>query len=588
MRKVKSIISAFLAVAIAVWSFVPAYAVDPGLIVEGAAIAPSFGDWLVGSGQSLANFFKGFIYDDVCQGAGPTLNNRHVFEVQHTTLDGIPGYYNVCQNCGKAAAVVSKDSYKRGVSELPAQGYNSDGSLLFSPANAHDYMSFFRDKMRVYCSHSSLESSSTNLNYNFSCDDNSFTVFPSDGASYFYMYSATFSYKVVFPADGFYTLLSRPGCSGTPVKSNSPYYCWKAQSRRYYSAGSSGSFAFTYEFDSSSPISVISIRGLAPVFEFEPSTSYVDTYTPDTRPTTITGDYAIVDNQGQVTIVKDSTIVNETTNNYYNPATGEQQAIKDWSYDYPSRTYNVTTDSNNTVTITYGDEHVVINEGDTIYNIYYAMEDDGSGDNPTACEHDWQIGERVAPTCVQPGRQPYTCSKCKEQKADIIPALGHDWQVKQSVTTQYNDSGQLLQEGYTIYECSRCKEQYKTASGVSPPPSGGGGTGSGTDTPGGDGSIWDKLGELIGDTISGISSLLGAVVGKLLDALIALGKMILDGLTVVVGTILAIFDEVPQLFGGFLAFLSAVFPFLPDEMITLLTFGLAAVVFVGIIKAVRR
>ena len=84
------------------------------------------------------------------------------------------------------------------------------------------------------------------------------------------------------------------------------------------------------------------------------------------------------------------------------------------------------------------------------------------------------------------------------------------------------------------------------------------------------------------------SILLGAVLGKLLDALTSLSELILGGLGTVAETVLSLFDSVPRLFGGFLAFLSAVFPFIPEEMITLITFGLAAIVFVGILKAVRR
>jgi len=42
------------------------------------------------------------------------------------------------------------------------------------------------------------------------------------------------------------------------------------------------------------------------------------------------------------------------------------------------------------------------------------------------------------------------------------------------------------------------------------------------------------------------------------------------------------------LFGGFLDFLGALFPYLPEEIMLLLTFGIAAVVFIGILKAVRR
>ena len=43
--------------------------------------------------------------------------------------------------------------------------------------------------------------------------------------------------------------------------------------------------------------------------------------------------------------------------------------------------------------------------------------------------------------------------------------MGHDWQVKSRISTEYDDSGQLIQEGCIIYECSRCGEQYKDTSG---------------------------------------------------------------------------------------------------------------------------
>ena len=42
------------------------------------------------------------------------------------------------------------------------------------------------------------------------------------------------------------------------------------------------------------------------------------------------------------------------------------------------------------------------------------------------------------------------------------------------------------------------------------------------------------------------------------------------------------------LFGGFLDFLAAIFPFLPPEITTILTFGVIAITFIGILKAVRR
>ena len=56
----------------------------------------------------------------------------------------------------------------------------------------------------------------------------------------------------------------------------------------------------------------------------------------------------------------------------------------------------------------------------------------------------------------------------------------------------------------------------------------------------------------------------------------------------VVEVVLSVLDEVPKLFDGFLNFLGVVFPFIPPEITLLLTFGIIAVVFIGIIKALRR
>lgn len=118
--------------------------------------------------------------------------------------------------------------------------------------------------------------------------------------------------------------------------------------------------------------------------------------------------------------------------------------------------------------------------------------------------------------------------------------------------------------------------------GTGPP--GGGGDSSGEDGE----TIWDKLGELLGSGIGGILKLAEAVISGLLDALISLVDMLTGKLADVVTAVMQIFAEVPQLFSGFLGFLSAVFPFFPPEIMLLLTFGIAAVVFVGIIKAIRR
>ena len=152
-----------------------------------------------------------------------------------------------------------------------------------------------------------------------------------------------------------------------------------------------------------------------------------------------------------------------------------------------------------------------------------------------------------------------------------MPKLGHTWEVKQTVQTAYDEEGNILTQGFTIYRCSACGEEYKDTDGSGPPGSGGG---SGGDD--GDKTIWDRIADLI-----------GTVIGGLLDGLVSLANMLLGKLADVVAAVMSIFMEVPQLFAGFLDFLSAVFPFVPPDIMLLITFGIAAVVFVGIIKALR-
>ena len=101
-------------------------------------------------------------------------------------------------------------------------------------------------------------------------------------------------------------------------------------------------------------------------------------------------------------------------------------------------------------------------------------------------------------------------------------------------------------------------------------------------------TIWDKIASFFGSIVDGIAGIFEAILGKLLDALTALSELLMGKVKDVVEVVLAVFDELPKLFGGFLDFLALIFPFLPAEITLLLTFGVIAVVFTGIIKALRR
>ena len=266
-----------------------------------------------------------------------------------------------------------------------------------------------------------------------------------------------------------------------------------------------------------------------------------------------------------------STIVNETNNTYYNPATGTTSPITGWNYDYSDRSYKVTLESGDTATITYGDENITIQEGDTVYNVYYLV--DGPGTETPPCTHEWTETSRTEPACTRPGSVVSTCSKCQQTKTEAVPALGHDWQVKQTVTMEYDDTGQLVQEGYTIFECSRCHEQYKSADGTIPP-----GGGSGTD-PGGEEEegflswLLGKIGELLGTIGDGILNLLKTALEKIFGGLIDLVNSLFENLAKLV-----------DLFGSVGEAFQVLWTWLPPEITAILVAGVSIFVFVALLK----
>ena len=119
-----------------------------------------------------------------------------------------------------------------------------------------------------------------------------------------------------------------------------------------------------------------------PVVRITPDLSIDSTtdtiYNINTRVTSIQGDYYYVED-GDVNIIENQTIVNETNNTVFNPVTNITYDMSGWQYDYSTRTYNITTNEGDTVTVNYGDEYVTINEGGNTYNINYYIDNSGNG-----------------------------------------------------------------------------------------------------------------------------------------------------------------------------------------------------------------
>ena len=162
------------------------------------------------------------------------------------------------------------------------------------------------------------------------------------------------------PVSGNYTLLSGPGGRVSWGLHGGVY----SESSKDFSEGNTVFYArsgkilcsFSIHLDRYAKFSVLSADCNLPVYKVVPSAALSgDTYNINTRPTSITGgNYGIVGDNGQITKVEDnSTIINETNNTFYNPATGTTVPIVNWSYDYSDRSYKVTLESGDTATITY-------------------------------------------------------------------------------------------------------------------------------------------------------------------------------------------------------------------------------------------
>lgn len=473
---------------------------------SGSLTSPLTGDffnWL----QAFDNSFKSVFNKDICP-RSPNTNGLHEFVQTTTTVDGKDGVYYVCRYCGDSADIVGKKVHQQQVDSLPAPGYTSDGGLLI-PFIVTEHINYDTGSNPRCKNHTVSIGNGSSCIVHYLCDTNTITFSLASGKPYFYLNSIGYSLEseLLCPYDGYYAIwqpkiqYSYVTPSGEKVSFVSSSGEEKVPSGLgvYYTAGSKLSCSRDFHTRDSAQLFSASFTCATPLAKFTPFPSvdpgYQSQYNIATRPAAITGgNYGIVGDNGQITTVTNhNQIINETNNTYYNPATGQTQAITDWTYNYDGRIYDITLDTGDKVSVEYGDNNITItentvNEGDTTvnnYTIYYIVDGgENPGPSPTpgppACPHEWyKTGERQ-PTCLIPAQRTYTCSICGEQKTETDPVLGHSWHAIQTVTTKYDENGNMTQEGYTIYECERCGEQYKSTNDTGPPPSGGGGSGGGS------------------------------------------------------------------------------------------------------------
>lgn len=174
----------------------------------------------------------------------------------------------------------------------------------------------------------------------------------------------------------------------------------------------------------------------------------------------------------------------------------------------------------------------------------------------TNCQHDWVETSRTDATCEGNGSIEYECSKCKLTKSQLIAATGHVWVASGTVATEYDESGNVVTQGYTLYRCSVCGTEYRDTDGSGPP--------SKEDVS--EDGILKKL-------FGGLFGIIESIIGGLLDGLISLVTSVVERLSSIV-----------NLFGSFGESLSVLWSWLPSEIVTLFVTGITVIVFAAVIK----
>ena len=282
--------------------------------------------------------------------------------------------------------------------DLPAQTVNSDGSFILYPEISN--VSFWTNANSSNIQNkpnfndlSQVSSSWFGRLYSHSFSNNRYylSFSPYDNQPYFSLGQFILTWSVTTPLSGYYTVqptvVSRSGVSSDSDYSDT--YPNDSVSRHYYNSSSSFSFK-TYSSSVSKSWQILSVIIPVPPILFEPSASLDitsgDTYNIDNRISNYVSNYTY-NNQ-----TYNQQIINETNNTYYSPITNETYDMSGWSYDYSTRTYNVTYNEGDTVNITYGDENITIVEGGNTYNYYYYITNEAPDDpdNPgTSGILDW-------------------------------------------------------------------------------------------------------------------------------------------------------------------------------------------------------
>lgn len=562
------------------------------------------------------------------------------------TLFGETKYPAKCNLCGQGFSVTDaqiSDAYTEAVNQMPATGYDSAGKLLWQPRWIEDTSTWgLYFSGCVSSTYDGYYQSNNKLSVSYLGSEFRFTVLANVGYNCSYRLNASDNWHSFrAPISGTYTILSSQFAFGNLLFSSRAATVdkkWKSTSlggiradspvsvRGAWTASSSGgSDGIDYALDGTLSL-------YTPVFEIVPfttDTTINNTYNINTRVNNFQGNYY---NNVTNNYYNNTTIINETTNNYYDMTTNNYYTMSNWSYDYQSRTYFVTLEDGTTITVQFGDDCLTITNNNVENSYQYVINNNNTPspnpETPSTCKHNWTETIDVAPTCLEGGHANFTCSLCGETYEQILSAKGHNWTVKEHVNTVYGESGVIVTQGHTLYECSACGEQWYTETAAPPPDVSGGSNilawlqefktwlGDKLDNlfqgDGDTNNFWstnkksftDVLSSLLQTLLDFLTDILGKLLGLVKDLLSFLfdliSSVVITGISdfftglkdsrlfdFVVkddeGSVTALPEGVATVF----AFFSGVILALPVELRSILLFGTAIIVLIGVIKIIK-
>lgn len=535
------------------------------------------------------NWLRGFFDDDICPGAtGPSAHHNYV--AQHTQVDGVTGYYYVCSGCNKTAGEVLEKAYDDYVQSLPATEIDNEGGIKLTPVSVgicvdgsttvQQASYYFGSPTCIAADYQLLSTPDTkaNLSLNYNESPSGATVILSSYNDNLSFYRGRYAYVVAvykssisgvgFDNSALSLRVTQLGLSGeygsndyTSRKNNRAIGFTPNKTVCVTWSGIDIGYKVSLSVRDALMLNYRSNMRLLPdggPINFETS----DTYNYGTRTGSIVGDYGIIGDNGEINVVENQTIVNEGDHSFFNPVTGDTFDMPSYTYDYSTRTYNLTyTDPNSpegeqtkSASVEYGDSNITISYSGNTYNVYYIVESPETTVTPTPTPvpssaphyHHYTSTVTTQPGCTTTGVKTYTCPDDGDTYTEVIPALGHSWLVKSQVPTTYDENGELLTEGYTVYKCSRCDEEYRSGGSESPPS------------------------------------------GPVSDTVITIPQDIPSGLIALKETLANFFSSIPDMFGDLTTFVSQCFSFLPQPITSMLTFGVAIMILVGIFKLFWR